>query len=446
MSRRPLKEVRTKGHARPERPARWIRSNQGRMQFINDDSDDGGFDVDNPPMPGPSGTQQSTEVAPEQQEGDGGSSGAGNVGASGDPIPLMHMQHERKESTVTWKAAGTSFINAANDGTSDNLWTNFPWEFPRFFVAPDQFMQVYNTNLYWKCEHVSITFKNPLCVQELGTGASGITQSGTNTQAQLFGYADVNYLTAINDKPGPHGNTTTGATFTNWMQSWRHHGYLNGAPQLLDKVDIPDKLFTSIDPDIKEIGMGPGKSMTFGWRIRNDYWRGTTEIANTGPITSEERMPRWDPYMGYVANWNHLATAPGGGQDIAFANGPQVLSRTGTPGESLHTVPIGSSGSDVSTFPTVISYACPEPMPKLWLQLQPQLSSLTAGTGNSICQLQWELSARLKVTGRVPRRNRITDWGDNTAAYKTEYGDGRLGRQTIPVFKPAMSTYNGTNQ
>lgn len=380
-----------------------------------------------------------------QDGGDGTGGGGGNIGGSGDPIPLMHMQHERKETIYTCKAAGTTFVRAANNGSADNLWTNFPWEFPRLFLSSDQTNQMYFKALYWKAEHVMITFKNPLCIQELGTGANGITQSGTNAQAQLFGYSDVNYLTAINDKPGPHGNNFVGTEYSAWMQSWRQHGYFNNAPQPLPQVDIPDNLFTSIDPDVKEIGMGPGKSMAFGWRIKNDYWRGTSEFPNSGPETNRERVPRWDPYMGYILNFNAIGVAPGASQqEISYVSPAQAITRGGPPGQTMTEVVSGASGETTLTFPHVVTYACAEPMPKLWLQLQPQLSSLTAGTGNSTCQLQWEMSVRMRLTGQVPRRNRIQTWGNVGDAYDTEYGLGRLGRQTIPIFKPAMSTYNAT--
>lgn len=375
-------------------------------------------------------------------EGSGGH--GGNSGGSGQPIPLMHVQHERKETIYTAKAAGTTYVRAANNGTGtagDNLWTNFPWEFPRFFISNDEFQQIYSTHLYWKCESIRITFKNPLCIQSLGTNAAGLVQSGTNNAAQLFGYCDVNYLTAINDKPGPHANTYTGVDFNNWMTSWRQHGYLGGATDPLPQYDVPDRLFTSIDPDIKEIGMGPGQKMDFGWSIKNDFWRGTTEFANSGPITGTERMPRFDPYMGYVAMFNAINEPPGTGQMITYISPSSSVIRGGLNGFSMSEVPIGASGATGGTFPNVVPYACGDPIPKLWLQLQPQLSGLETGTGNSICQLQFELSMTMRLMGRVPRRNRIEPWGSNDM-YKSEYGNDRIGMHTIPTFKPAMSTFN----
>lgn len=372
-------------------------------------------------------------------DGDNGGNGGSRGGGSGNPIPLMHSQGDRKETIYTAKAAGTTFIEAANNGTADNLWTNFPWEFPRFYISNDEFQQMYSTHLYWKCEHLKITFKNPVCIQEIGTG---ITQTGVNSQAQLFGYSDVNYMTGVNDKPGAHANTLTGAEFNNWMLSWRQHGYVANVPHPMQQTDIPDKLFTSIDPDIKEIGMGPGQAMEFQWNIKNDYWRGTTEFAASGPITATERMPRFDPYMGYVANFNQIGAALGAGQDIMYVSPHSAVNRGDLTGFSMDQVLIGSASGGTNTFPTVVPYACGDPIPKIWLNLQPQLSTFTSGTGRSMCQLQFELSMKMRLMGRVPRRNRIEAWGSNDM-YHSEYGQGRIATHTVPVFKPAMSNYNG---
>lgn len=339
------------------------------------------------------------------------------------------------------KFAGTTFIRAANNGTADNLWTNFPWEYYRLFLANDTYMQIYSTHLYWKAEHIHIQFKNPLCIQELGAGATGITQSGTNMQAQLFGISDVNYLTAINSKPGPHGNAFTNTEFSNWMTSWRHHGYLNNLPHPLPQVDIADSLFTSIDPDVKEMGMGPGQSFDFGWSIPNQFWRGTTEFQMSAPAGDNNETPRWDPYLGQV-----LCAAPTGNE----AANPEVnymLPEMPLRRDRVAGIPLSQflyAAGQPCPIPQAVMSCCADPIPKLWLQLQPQLSGLTSGTGNSVAQLQFEMDVSLALTGRVPRRNHLGEYA-SVNGWASEYGLGRLGVQTLPIFKPIMSQYHSAN-
>lgn len=85
-------------------------------------------------------------------------------------------------------------------------------------------------------------------------------------------------------------------------------------------------------------------------------------------------------------------------------------------------------------------YSSPDPIPSLWLTLQPQLASLTAGTGAAKVQVQFEISVSVDLTGRVPRVTRAET--PNTlpitgSSYLYDLGGvGTNNLNNIPLFVP----------
>lgn len=321
------------------------------------------------------------------RSGGGGETGSGNVGASGIPSPLMHVQHMRSHDHYTMKFAGTTWLQSSNDGVADNLWSNFPWEWPAMFVRSDQGMELFSSHLYWRAKGINIEFKNPVCVQNIGTTAAGLEATGQNLQAQLFSYLDTNWITGVTTSPAGRGYTE--AVANTLVGSWDNHGYTAGATTLLTTVDLPATALTPSYPDVKNCGMGPGQSLKHGWSIHDKYWRSTKELLGFDMAANSNQAPAWDERWGMIGDPFIGATT----RFSANVNLATARVNFAVPGS------VAATATQLSVPP----YRSAEPIPALYLTLQPQLSGLNAGTGEARCQLQWEMSVDIELTGRVPR-------------------------------------------
>lgn len=370
-----------------------------------------------------------------QFAGGGGGRTSGSTGAAGVPIPMMHPQNTRSQDHTTMKFAGTTWITPANSAGGDNVWCNFPWEYPRLFGDYDHWAEIYSSHAYWKASKVSITFKNPLCVQNLGTTTAGLTTTGQNVQAQLFGYNDDLYTSGIVSGPttGFNQGFPTIVQMQSIVNSWRNHGYDGGAIVNLNNVDVIPDAFDASHPDVKTIGMGPGQAMTFGWNIHSPYWRSTNEFYNNTTTTTGALMVRWDEHVGII---NELAPVSSTTATTLYSSSAaNVMYRQN--GNSMRTSAL--PGGTTTTLPSASMYVCPDPIPKLFLQLQPQLNSLDAGTGDSRCQLQWEMSVDVTLMGRVPRKCDGLAIGTINVPNKGGFAGTRYNNAQVPVFKPVLT-------
>lgn len=369
---------------------------------------------------------------------DGGATG----GAGGMPIPVSFSQGQRKVDRFTCKFAGTTWVVAANSGTGgnlgDNIWSNFPWEFSRMFLGPDTIRELNAKYMYWKGEAIQISFKNPLCVQNLGTTASGLVQSGMNNQAMLYMYKDDCYLTGVNGKPGPGGSVYSISTMNSLMDSWRHHGYLGNVPFSLPNKDIDTDHFVGSIPDAVQIGMGNGAEMSTGWNIDSPYWRSTSEFFNSrveGLLDSDVYFgfSRWDEQCGTIGEL--MIPTSTSTMTYDYADPQKFFTRAHYDKQAQRSV---INPATMNGFPTRQLYFSPDPIPKLWLQLQPQISSLETGTAQSRCQLEWEMSVQLACTGRVPRKLGNVQLQDPSAP--TDFGTVIDHVNTLPIFAPIGSS------
>lgn len=335
----------------------------------------------------------------------------------------MHKQGNRQVDHMTLKFAGTTWIDSAAEGTDENRWTNFPWEWPAAFIRDDQALEIMTSHLYWKAENINVTFKNMICVQDLGTTTAGLVATGSNLQAQFFSYLDNNWTRGLPATPRTMGYTV--ASFNNIIDSWDSSGYRNGAPIIMPTTNIDVNSFTSSYPDVKNCGMGPGQKLQHGWRMNNRYWRLSSELlgflfTDTGAI-----CPRWDELTGF------LGTSVVAGAGAITNNAPQSRNafQRGTE------IPISAVQQSLQWHRT------DEPIPTLWIQLQPQLASLAAGIGQSRAQVQFEMSVDLAMTGRVPRIGTQTGFAASTISGSAYRFSGPAGAMNhLPVFYPASCT------
>lgn len=401
----------------------------------------------------PGGPSVQMDAAPEQQD-DGANDAYGNMGAPSKPIPLTRSNNQRQIEHMTLKFSGTTFIDPANGTQGDNTWSKFPWEFYALFLQGEQVQAINNTHLYWKAEHVHVQFKNPQCIQNLGGSTTGIVQSGTNTQAQMFGYLDNMYLNGIDQVPCEGSKALAAVPISTGLaelvNSWDTHGYVGGKPVRLPSENVQPSLFTSSTPDCKEMGMGGGQKFDFGWNIHNDYWRLTEELrANfADPILADpdtQGLWRWDPMQGYCVAQTKLGVAAAGNLPssrmiyaASSGNHTQALpinvwamSSTDVPAQATN-----NGSSIISGFADCyVRVINPDPIPGLYLQLQPQIGSLTGGLSESVCQLQWEMEVDIALTGRIPRQQ-TGQYKGNALAPALFSGRQKFWR--VPVFRPAV--------
>lgn len=344
--------------------------------------------------------------------GDG--AGGGHAGgAAGNPLPLLRNQNQRSIDHYRLKFGGTTWIRPANNGTANNVWCNFPWEFYPLFIQQEQIQELLMRWMYWKADRIKIEFKNPLCVQNIGDSTSGLAASGTNIQAQLYAYADNMYMIAPGSST-PENNIL--ADLSNLVDSWDTSGYIGGTPIFLPSSTVSQNNFTSGTPDVKSLGMGGGQMEAFSWNIHSPYWRSTTNFHDaTVSGAAETYMPRWDEWHGRIG--------------IVAESGSTVQAPTA----SRYTQPT-SNGGNVSQ-----AYMCPDPIPGLWLQVQPQLASLSTGVGDSACQVNFEMEVDLSLTGRVPRQVSQIAF-NNQAAGGLFFGSSMVRSSARPLFYATLNT------
>lgn len=325
--------------------------------------------------------------------------GSGRVGGgnAGDPIPMAFPQHQRAVDHFTLKAAGTTFIKPGVSTTSDNLWSRFPWELIQPFINDWTVFELCDKYLMWKTQNIGITFKNPLCIQEVGTN---LATAGQNLHANLFGYMDNMYINGTYN-PFNVGGTDTEVEINTLMLSWKHHGYSGGLPISLPQYTFADDtlLWQNNWPDVKQCGMGPGKSMSFAWNVNNKYWKSTDlfkSLPRLSPATTFQQgmFCRWDERFGHISRVLHPATSHTLRSPNANKQGVTNLERS----QWQSGIYGGNTTNQTSVF-----YMDPDPIPGLYLQLQPQLGAISTGISDSICQVQWELTVNIVCSGRLPR-------------------------------------------
>lgn len=386
-----------------------------------------------------------TKYSPKKEakaQTDGKDTSGHGTGVSGSPIPMTYPQSQRKIDMHTVTAGGTTFIEDAYDSGAtlykNNKWVKFPWEYPRLFMNEQQILELANTWLYWKCTQVEVSFKNPVCIQEYATNQA---VAGNNLQAQLFSWLDELYMTGLwtNPNSGPSITLTT-EELDILVNSFMNNGInTSGTPVQIKGVALPHQIVSSNHPECKQMGMGPGQQLKHVWNVKSPYWRSTQEFfmlpatdSSTYPL-NENCLSRVDEYLGIVSNalrdqkqiTTQYATNQWGA-GIDDVNDPlwQLQDRVGETGLNM---PIG------------MPYMDSDPIPNLFLQLQPQVNAIASGVGETIAQLQFEVSYKFACMGRIPRRTRLNSTMVNPyhgASSWTSYAGLVAYCNGIPVFYP----------
>lgn len=361
-----------------------------------------------------------------------GKSSHSDAGANGLPIELSHAQHTRKVDKYTVKYAGTTWVVMGTDGTNNNLWSNFPWEFIQHAVNSNEVNELCNKYLYWKATHIGIEWKNPICKQEISS-AGGTVTSGLNTSAQLYGYLDDMYLTGVATRPQVANDSTDGiVNYYDRAISWNNNGETAGTPVVLPTLDMASTVLRHNFPDVKAIGCSAGQSMDFGWNIHSPYWRATGDFQCTpndpDGVNNDRLLLRWDEHCGMIAKWTNTNEGT-----VFVQECPRNMDgRPDAPG-GINGTWIQVSSGDQSERSGGMPFMASDPIPRMWLQLQPQSGGLVSGSTPSQVQVQFEVTVTLACTGRVPR---MAEHNFNSLRKQGgRFGTGREAANTVPIFR-----------
>ena len=217
------------------------------------------------------------------QENEGGMA-SGKEGSSGPnhPLPMAFPQGNRKIDTFTVKSAGTTFVGPNTDGTNENIWYKLPWENIAAHVNDNTAVELSSKYLFWKYKHINVTVKNPLCIQDIGTGDASLTTAGQNLHANLYGLMDDIYYTSptnITKPPSDPAKTWGEAEYREMVNSWKKNGFNGGKPIRLPESEFDSRCWTTNSPDVEQCGMGNGEQISFSWGSYQPYWRSTTEFS-----------------------------------------------------------------------------------------------------------------------------------------------------------------------
>ena len=100
-------------------------------------------------------------------------------------------------------------------------------------------------------------------------------------------------------------------------------------------------------------------------------------------------------------------------------------------------------GSVVSSHGFNVYYRDPEPIPKIYLQLQPQVNSIDTGVGNAVAQIQFEVHIDYEMMGQCPSILEATSVVEGGESRADEATYGRRWTEniayTVPIFYPIMT-------
>lgn len=373
-----------------------------------------------------------THLATERSLDTAGGVGGGG-GAGPDPLPIALPQNARGVEKYRLKAAGTTFIRDGQ-GTgidAESAWSRFPWENIQLFIADWTSIELQQRFLYWKATKITICFKNPLCIQEIGNATSGLVTAGQNLHAQLFGYMDDMYLLGVNNPI----KAMVELDVNKLVQSWKNNGYSAGLPISLPEQNVSTNmaLFQNNWPDVQNCGMGPGHTLGFAWNIHSPYWRSTAvfgcamQTAAGTPIFVTANS-RWDERLGMISSIQTPTanvTVP-----TAFYTNVNATAPEATPLARAQWQSKALSEQNLQ-----IPYMDPSPIPGIYFQLQPQLGAISTGVSSSVCQVQWEMTIDIVCTGKLPRTsNDQPTLFDPRNANAINLGKQGVHARTIPLF------------
>jgi len=367
------------------------------------------------------------------------SSTASGSGGPYTPVELAKPVYNRKIRHESIQYSGTTFIGPAKVDANENVWYQFPWEYTQAAISSWRRNKLLDQYLVWKATDIRVKFMNPLCIQDIGEATGGLASAGQNLHAQLYAYQDNCYMTGISHQ----WPTTTIDEANSLIASWRKQGYNDdGLPIRLPELQLSTAQFQYYYPDVKQCTMGPGNEMSYHWNINNSHWRSTMQLDNRPQATDTNLHDyvRWDEYLGAT-----MVLDPGSvdvdarGELIDFIT-PQSDKRQ----SSLFTTWStnrevgGLNGTTNVTGPNpFILQTNSDPIPKLWLQLQPQLGAIATGLSDAVCQLQFQVEIDLEFSMICP--SILTDVSSMTGITETrkqKYGSEWVNFNGIPMWIP----------
>ncbi len=436
---------------------------------------------------------------PEQYPAGESLSGSLGVGGGGGPRPMAMDQGIGNTVNHIITYSGTSYVhsathksNVASDGAefqvADNCWTKIPWEFMQASLTRDEGVQLSNRFLKWKASKVTVEIMNPTVIQEVG---ANIAQAGLNTNVNLYGYMDENLLMGWDDRPLTNRQAapaTAQSSFTALARSWKTNGIQDGKPLYLPEMELSAvRLWDATHPSCKQISCAQGDGMTFTHHIKSPYWRSTEEFTSlryvsvyNGKDGSDIPSPgdavdqslnnwiRWDECQGAVGEVNipqysvpdpDNTSKPGLDKSVAYEWDIRNLSRQlqngwarrGPYGLEQNLDPTDAAKDTVQTVadgaPPFMLYIDSDPIPGVWLQLQPQANG-QSGTIASSCQIQFKISIHLTLSGCVPAVGKYYPSSTTENALQNiqnvykEYGNSdRRALNRLPIYRPLATDW-----
>lgn len=368
-----------------------------------------------------------------------------------EPVQILRKQKSRKIDKYTVVAGGTTWVKSANDGTSTNLWSYFPWEFINLFLTDMEAIEISQKYRYWKCVKAEVSFKNPKCVQSINAGTTPSDLAGVNDHAQLYTYLDDMWLTGVSQWPSIANDTLPVlANVQSLVNSWRTNGYTSGTARALEQLDQPVNRFYPASPDVETIVMGPGHESSYEWDCPSPYWRGTGELINGLPVQAGREtgqmvelrtgFSRWDEHIGSVGMLQGYDTADV--VNMAVLNPQTAVNQDPNAGTKWRGYTYLEASLQSRYMPSQILFSTNDPMPRVWLTLQPQLGGLDSGIAQSSCQVDFEVKYTLLCTGRVPRElnpNSVLFTNPSNTRSAGVFAQTMESVNYLPIFRPVKT-------
>ncbi len=425
---------------------------------------------------------------------------SGTLGGGMGPRPMSIDQGIGNNVNHIITYSGTSYVHSATHKstnvtddpsfqTGDNCWTKIPWEFMQASLTRDEGVQMQNRFLKWKATKISVEVMNPTVIQEVG---ANIAQAGLNTNVNLYGYMDENLLLGWEDRPVTNKTLTPGTqqqAFTKLARSWKTNGIAEGSPLYMPEMDISAvRLWDATHPSVKQISCAQGDGMTFTHHIKSPYWRSTEEFTALRYVSvyagdsgsdlpdpgndvdrSTNNWIRWDECQGAIGEMTKPqysvpnpdnTSKPGLDKTVCYEFDIRNLSRNlengwarrGPYGLEQNLDPTDAAKPTVQTVgdgpPPFMLYIDSDPIPSIWLQLQPQANGAN-GTIASSCQIQFKISVHLVLSGCVPAVGKYyVDPANSEAAFTQiqnvykEYGNSdRRALNRVPLYRPVATDF-----
>lgn len=331
------------------------------------------------------------------------------------PENFVPNQHQYGTTVRSIKSSGTFWLNNVNsEGLfGSNLWHEFPWEFVQVHMDELLAQELYSKYKLWKPLTCTVSFSNPNMFIDTSTDTNPLMTE--TTQGEVTSLVDHSWQNSAASSAiwGRASNNAAADTVTetsNIIQSWKANGYTsNSGTDTIQFLPTQAEDFTNINyiranyPDSHLIGVGNGQKTTHTWHYKPHYWRYTNEFTAPAIFTIPE-------YIGPVNLRPHgRRTDYLAGTIYPSALASTQIVQTGGSVAAATNAPFTNSGAQGTVFQADVTRAqtfCdPDPQPPLLLHLKPHAQAFT-GVGQTVCQLDFEITYELLFKNEAPRIGR----------------------------------------